>query len=41
MPLVVHMHGHGGEGTDNVNHITGDTEKATARIRGNLICIHP
>lgn len=41
VPLVLHMHGHGGEGTNNVNHITGDTEKATARIRGNLICIHP
>ena len=41
VPLVVHMHGHGGEGTDNIRHITGDTEKATARIRGNLICIHP
>lgn len=41
VPLVVHMHGFRGIGTDNVRHITGETEKATTRIRSTYVCTHP
>ena len=40
VPLVVHMHGLRGIGTDNLAHISGPTPKATERIRGTLICVH-
>lgn len=40
-PLVVHLHGSTGKGTDNWRHITGDTEAATTRIRSNYVCVHP